>query len=192
MKCIADGVIDSVFLFQMYNAPYPVPVPVPIPVPVPVFIPTTRNSGRGIMKEIKKIQTKTPADPFEAEILAMAGALAEESGKHNNDLESDDSDIDLPALDEPPTVTGATPEGGSSSQQDVLSPLQEMVNSVISDQKLLDDIEKEIHGDRIVPKPLPASSTTSSSGGETSPRMTRGTKRRLSSQTRGETNTVPA
>jgi len=37
----------------MYSAPAPVPVPFPLPIPVPIFIPTTRNSMKGIMKEIK-------------------------------------------------------------------------------------------------------------------------------------------
>jgi hypothetical protein len=38
---------------HMYSSPYPVPVPFPLPVPVPIFVPTTRNSAHGIMKEIK-------------------------------------------------------------------------------------------------------------------------------------------
>lgn len=37
----------------MYSQPTPVPLPVPIPIPIPVFIPTTRNSAKGIMKVIK-------------------------------------------------------------------------------------------------------------------------------------------
>lgn len=39
---------------MMYSAPVPVPVPFCLPIPCPVFIPTTRNSASGIMKEIKK------------------------------------------------------------------------------------------------------------------------------------------
>lgn len=39
---------------HMFSAPVPFPVPFPIPVPVPIFIPTTRNSANGILKEIKK------------------------------------------------------------------------------------------------------------------------------------------
>ena len=61
----------------MYSAPFPVPVPIPLPIPVPIFIPTTRNSAQGILKEIKKIQDKMPADPFEAELLMMAEMVAE-------------------------------------------------------------------------------------------------------------------
>jgi len=39
----------------MYSFPLPMPVPFPLPVPVPMFIPTTRNSAKGIFKEIKVI-----------------------------------------------------------------------------------------------------------------------------------------
>lgn len=37
----------------MYTTPTPYPVPMPIPVPVPMFIPTTRKSADGILKQIK-------------------------------------------------------------------------------------------------------------------------------------------
>ena len=60
---------------QMYQRPYPVPIPVPVPVPVPIFIPTTRNSYRGVEKTMKKIRAKMPSDPLEAELLALAGGL---------------------------------------------------------------------------------------------------------------------
>ncbi|XP_067614637.1 zinc finger MYM-type protein 3 [Eurosta solidaginis] len=72
----------------MYSAPFPIPIPVPLPIPVPIFIPTTRNSAQGILKEIKKIQDKMPADPFEAELLMMAEMVAEE--KHESDSDSED------------------------------------------------------------------------------------------------------
>lgn len=38
---------------HMFAAPVPFPVPFPLPIPIPIFIPTTRNSAAGIMKEIK-------------------------------------------------------------------------------------------------------------------------------------------
>lgn len=38
---------------HMFSVPTPTPVPFPVPVPIPVFIPTTRNSSAGIMKEMK-------------------------------------------------------------------------------------------------------------------------------------------
>lgn len=72
----------------MYSLPVPTPVPIAIPIPVPVFIPTTRNSAEGIMKEIKKIQEKMPTDPYEAELLLMAEMVADDAAK------SDDSDSD--------------------------------------------------------------------------------------------------
>lgn len=66
--------------------------------PVPVFIPTTRNSANGIMKEIKKIQDKMPADPFEAELLMMAEMVAgdkkkedeTDSSEEENDYQTED------------------------------------------------------------------------------------------------------
>jgi len=42
------------FPMHMYSMPFPVPMPFPLPIPVPLFIPTTRNSAKGIMKDIKK------------------------------------------------------------------------------------------------------------------------------------------
>ncbi|XP_053969457.1 zinc finger MYM-type protein 4 isoform X1 [Anastrepha ludens] len=80
----------------MYSAPFPVPIPIPLPIPVPIFIPTTRNSAQGILKEIKKIQDKMPADPFEAELLMMAEMVAEE--KHESDSDSEDEVKTEPSL----------------------------------------------------------------------------------------------
>lgn len=77
------------FPIHMYSMPFPVPVPIPIPIPVPIFIPTTRNSAKGIMKEIKKIQDKTPSDPYEAELLMMAEMVATDK-KNESDSDSND------------------------------------------------------------------------------------------------------
>jgi len=49
---------------HFYSAPYPVPTPIPLPVPVPIFIPTTRNSAKGILKEIRKIQEKVRSSVY--------------------------------------------------------------------------------------------------------------------------------
>lgn len=73
----------------MYSAPFPMPVPIPLPIPVPIFIPTTRNSAAGILKEIKKIQDKMPADPFEAELLMMAEMVADEKNESDSDSEEE-------------------------------------------------------------------------------------------------------
>ncbi|XP_070190114.1 zinc finger MYM-type protein 2-like [Littorina saxatilis] len=73
----------------MYTAPAPTPIFIPIPIPVPIFIPTTRKSANGILKQIKEIQEKTPADPLEAEILMMAAAVSAD-GKHSSDSDTED------------------------------------------------------------------------------------------------------
>ncbi|XP_018344083.1 PREDICTED: zinc finger MYM-type protein 3 isoform X2 [Trachymyrmex septentrionalis] len=81
------------FPMHMYSMPFPVPMPFPLPIPVPLFIPTTRNSAKGIMKDIKKIQEKIPADPYEAELLMMAEMVATEKKINDSDSDSvDDSD----------------------------------------------------------------------------------------------------
>ncbi|CAG9112533.1 unnamed protein product [Plutella xylostella] len=74
----------------MWSIPFPVPVPIPIPIPTPVFIPTTRNSAKGIMKEINKIHDKMPTDPFEAELLMMAEMVAGDKKKDQSDSDTDD------------------------------------------------------------------------------------------------------
>ncbi|KAJ6636144.1 Zinc finger MYM-type protein 3 [Pseudolycoriella hygida] len=77
---------------HMYSLPVVTPVPIPLPIPVPVYIPTTRNSANGIMKEIKKIQDKMPTDPFEAELLMMAEMVAGDKKKEETESESEDDD----------------------------------------------------------------------------------------------------
>ena len=155
---------------QMYNAPYPVPIPVPVPVPVPVFIPTTRNSAKGILKQIKKIQAKLPADPFEAELLAMAGALTE-AGDDPADDGSDDS------------IAGDVGDGTDA--------LDDVVNKALQDAGISsEDLESDIRGGRVVPKALPPpdptvtmpSPSSSSHSGSTS--RTSGQKRRHSQASR--------
>lgn len=74
----------------MFSIPVPIPVPIPLPLPVPVFIPTTRNSANGIMKEIKKIHEKMPTDPLEAELLMMAEMVAGDKKKCDSDSDSDE------------------------------------------------------------------------------------------------------
>ncbi|KAH1023199.1 hypothetical protein HUJ04_012449 [Dendroctonus ponderosae] len=77
---------------HMFSTPVPFPVPFPLPIPIPIFVPTTRNSAAGIMKEIKKIQVKIPTDPYEAELLMMAEMVAEEKKEDHTDSESDIDD----------------------------------------------------------------------------------------------------
>ncbi|XP_011350817.2 zinc finger MYM-type protein 3 isoform X3 [Ooceraea biroi] len=79
------------FPMHMYSMPFPVPMPFPLPIPIPLFIPTTRNSAKGIMKDIKKIQEKIPADPYEAELLMMAEMVATEKKADSDSDSVDDS-----------------------------------------------------------------------------------------------------
>ncbi|KAH9505627.1 hypothetical protein Btru_056073 [Bulinus truncatus] len=80
----------------MYTAPAPQIIPFPVPIPVPIFIPTTRKSANGILKTIKEIVERMPADPLEAEILMMAEAVAADGRQGDSDT---DSDGDLAADD---------------------------------------------------------------------------------------------
>jgi len=76
----------------MWATPTPYPIFMPIPIPVPIFIPTTKKSANSILKHIKEIQEKVPADPFEAELLMMAEMVAKAEG--NADSSSDESDVE--------------------------------------------------------------------------------------------------
>lgn len=69
----------------MYSRPVPCPVPFPVPIPVPIFVPTTKDSPNQIMKQLKDIQEKIPANPFEAELLMMAEMAAEKDGKKSGE-----------------------------------------------------------------------------------------------------------
>nr|CAD7441599.1 unnamed protein product [Timema bartmani] len=100
---------------HMYSSPFPVPVPFPLPVPVPIFVPTTRNSITGIIKEIKRIQEKIPTDPFEAELLMMAEMVADEKKAENSDSDSDDAGPDAGDTSEVPRASSAA-EGDFSPE----------------------------------------------------------------------------
>ena len=116
---------------KMYNAPFPVPVPIPLPFPVPVFIPTTRRSIKGIEKCIKKILNKIPADPFEAELLALAGDIA--GGDDSSDSDGSEQGDFLDEEDYNGTVPVQAP---------IVPPT---------------DLETEMSAEKVIPKPLPVS-----------------------------------
>ena len=137
IPCIVPVVVPMYMPMPMamYAKPYPVPVPVPLPIPVPVFLPTSRNTYRGVTKLIKKIRSKVPADPFEAEMLAMAGALVSKKADEE-DEDSEDSVANDDFIDEDNTA----------------KPGVEAVASVLDNNE---DLESDIKADRVVPKPLP-------------------------------------
>ncbi|XP_018376806.1 PREDICTED: zinc finger MYM-type protein 3 isoform X2 [Trachymyrmex cornetzi] len=103
------------FPMHMYSMPFPVPMPFPLPIPVPLFIPTTRNSAKGIMKDIKKIQEKIPADPYEAELLMMAEMVATEKKTNDSDSDSVDDREDDTADQDNLHSDGFSPEAVDSS-----------------------------------------------------------------------------
>ncbi|KAG5889942.1 hypothetical protein JTB14_018837 [Gonioctena quinquepunctata] len=73
----------------MYSLPVPFAVPIPIPIPVPIFIPTSRNTAKGITKEIEKIRNRTPINPYEAELLKIADMLSGSEVQNNSDSETE-------------------------------------------------------------------------------------------------------
>lgn len=109
---------------QMYSMPVPIPVPFPLPIPVPIFIPTTRNSANGIMKEIKKIQDKMPTDPYEAELLMMAEMVAGDKKKDDDDSDSDDA-----AADEQFTANSVAMENNTSFNEDLVQMALKMASN---------------------------------------------------------------
>ena len=115
---------------QMYTKPVPIPIPMPLPIPVPVFIPTTRNTTRGIRKAMKKIKSKMPANVFEAQLLEMAGAIGDNDG-----LDSDDSQYEQ--------------DFAEDDEEDEPTYMRKALKIPA------DDMESVIKAGNIVPKPLP-------------------------------------
>ncbi|EAT44309.1 AAEL004320-PA [Aedes aegypti] len=109
---------------HMFSLPTPIPIPFPLPIPVPVFIPTTRNSANGIMKEIKKIQDKMPTDPYEAELLMMAEMVAGDKKKDDDDSDSDDN-----AADEAFNTNTVTMENNTSFNEDLVQMALKMASN---------------------------------------------------------------
>lgn len=110
----------------MYQKMYPVLVPIPLPIPVPVLVPTTRKSYDKIFKQIQKIRAKLPNNPFEAEVLSLAGT-ATYDGTDSDDSQPDlkksrvqeklDIEIAAPLTVSEPEVTktiGQTPDNNTS------------------------------------------------------------------------------
>ncbi|XP_035825720.1 uncharacterized protein LOC101855726 isoform X2 [Aplysia californica] len=132
----------------MYSAPTPQLVPIPIPIPVPMFIPTTRKSANGILKAIKEIVERMPADPLEAELLMMAEAVALDPKTGDSDTDSEDAggedfggaDEEMkPASKEEETVIMRKREGGGEEDmiqmalrmaEEMSGPIEDLESSV--------------------------------------------------------------
>ena len=81
---------------------------------------------KGIEKQLKKMKAKMPSDPLEAELLALAGAIAPEDSIPDSD---DSVEEELSEEDKPLKVKKVP--------------------------KYNEDIENIMSGNKIVPKPLP-------------------------------------
>ncbi|CAB3362731.1 Hypothetical predicted protein [Cloeon dipterum] len=174
----------------MYSFPTPIPVPFPVPIPVPMFIPTTRNSAKGIFKEIKRIADQVPRDPFEAELLMMAEMVADDKkGNVTSDSDDDDrgnADIGAPSpmndsddAVEPPTPAPTndppvTPSfGGEDILQMAVNMAMEMTEPAPPQPPSL-DLETVLTPQPVVPIQPPPLSTLSE---ERSEPVQRGRKR---------------
>ncbi|XP_076237431.1 zinc finger protein without children isoform X2 [Calliopsis andreniformis] len=146
---------------HMYSMPFPVPFPFPLPIPVPIFIPTTRNSAKGIFKDIKRIQEKIPADPFEAELLMMAEMVATEKKANESDSDSaDDRDEDNTDRDHSHSG-GFSPEGVDSSNtfgDDMLQMALKMATGELDEPAV--DLEAALTPNTITATQAPAQSDT--------------------------------
>ncbi|XP_049287351.1 uncharacterized protein LOC125765894 [Anopheles funestus] len=133
----------------MYSMPTPVPVPIPLPIPVPIFVPTTRNSAGGIMKEIKKIQDKMPTDPYEAELLMMAEMVAGDKKKEESDSDSDDGggvgDDHFGATEA--VVTSDGMEHNTSFSEDLVQMALKMASNDFSESQV--DLESAMQANTI-------------------------------------------
>ncbi|WAR08908.1 ZMYM2-like protein [Mya arenaria] len=68
-----------------------------VPIPVPIFIPTTKKSANSILKQIKDIREKIPADPLEAELLMMADMVAGKEEMRSSSSEDEEEEVEPPA-----------------------------------------------------------------------------------------------
>ncbi|KAK9299987.1 hypothetical protein QLX08_007195 [Tetragonisca angustula] len=180
------------FPVHMYTMPFPVPLPFPLPIPVPIFIPTTRNSAKGIFKEIKRIQEKIPADPFEAELLMMAEMVATEKKTNETDSDSTD-DRDEDAADRDHSHSGGfSPEGVDSSNtfgDDMLQMALKMATGELDEPAV--DLEAALTPNTITATQAPAQSDTAIENDVQSERLivpSRGRKRMVPYKPRSTPN----
>ncbi|XP_034253351.1 zinc finger MYM-type protein 3 [Thrips palmi] len=118
---------------HMYTIPYPVPVPIPLPIPVPFFIPTTKNSAKGILQEIKRIQENVPSDPFEAELLMMAEMVAGEKKGENTETESEDGANDADDTNANDAGNASEPDYSPEHQDAIGDDVLQMALKMASD-----------------------------------------------------------
>ncbi|XP_034948569.1 zinc finger MYM-type protein 3 [Chelonus insularis] len=163
------------FPVHMWSFPFPVPVPVPLPIPVPIFIPTTRNSAKGIFKEIKRIQEKMPADPFEAELLMMAEMVATEKKKTESDSDSEEEA-------EAETTTEPAADSNNTFGEDMLQIALKMATGEIEESAV--DLEVALTPNTITASQNPAAQSEATDSDTPNTPSTKGRKRTVSYKSR--------
>lgn len=134
----------------MYSMPVPTPVPFPLPVPIPIFVPTSRNSANGIMKEIKKIQVKIPTDPYEAELLMMAEMVAADKKEEHTDSDTDEDDNTATHTDD--AAYSPEPDASNAFGEDMLQIALKMASEL--DEPAV-DLEGALTANTITAPPVP-------------------------------------
>ncbi|XP_001943720.2 zinc finger MYM-type protein 3 [Acyrthosiphon pisum] len=149
---------------HMYVMPYPVPVPFPIPLPIPIFIPTTKNTTKAIMKDIKKIREETPADPFEAELLLMANMVANDLKPETVSSSDSENDLSNNEYNDDTKVVSSSARNINSFGDDVLAIALNMAGAdteslegadeISNDQRnqIIDDVEANLVSSTIMPQ----------------------------------------
>ncbi|XP_063994990.1 zinc finger MYM-type protein 3 [Diachasmimorpha longicaudata] len=170
------------FPVHMFSFPFPVPMPFPLPIPVPVFIPTTRNSAKGIAKEIKRIQEKMPSDPFEAELLMMAEMVATEKKKTESDSESEDNGNDEEGENVQEDKQQDAVDGGSAFGEEMLQMALKMATGELEEPPV--DLEAALTPSTITAAPQGEGEENQN----VEERQARGRKRAVSHKSKGVTN----
>ncbi|ESN90900.1 hypothetical protein HELRODRAFT_194612 [Helobdella robusta] len=125
---------------NMYTSPTPYPVIIPVPVPVPCFIPTTKASAQGIMKKIKDLQEKLPSDPFQAELLMMAEAVAGVSKASDNEEDDEEETVSAAhnnAVEEDMLTIALRMASEMAREQDVGSSNMSVTNKINRNHELV-------------------------------------------------------
>ncbi|XP_033107013.1 zinc finger MYM-type protein 2-like isoform X2 [Anneissia japonica] len=119
---------------QMYTSPVPHPLGIPTPVPIPMFLPVTTDNADKLIETIKDIKNRTPSDPLEAELLAMADAIA------GNDVKTDVTPIDDPASPLIDTTEMYTDDIGLLTEEEAVPTCEEPV----TDEATIHQLEQDI------------------------------------------------
>ncbi|XP_052808872.1 zinc finger MYM-type protein 4-like isoform X2 [Mya arenaria] len=121
-----------------YAMPTPIFVPIPVPIPVPIFIPTTKKSANSILKQIKDIREKIPADPLEAELLMMADMVAGKEEMRSSSSEDEEEEVEPPEPVKPVKETPATPAPSSGDLGEDMLQMALRMASEMSDEPAMD------------------------------------------------------